>query len=159
LHDASFYFTPRHLKATTERVESDIRYPGVTITVASREHQDYPSDSSPVDRQRRASGHCSTEGEDQEDDEDTVIDVQEEQDRGATRTPQATPHQSTTDIPLNCTRTDAQRITEENDPEVTVEYYTNEEGQRVKKIIQKQRKVVTTIHKESVERFETTVSR
>lgn len=47
--------------------------------------------------------------------------------------------------------------TEENDPEVTVEYYTNEEGQRVKKITQKQRKVVTTIHKESVERFETTV--
>ena len=39
-----------------------------------------------------------------------------------------------------------------------MEYYTNEEGQRVKKIIQKQRKVVTTIRKESVERFETTVN-
>ncbi|KAL5960654.1 Band protein 1 [Taenia solium] len=151
------YFITRYLKATTERVESDILYPGVTITVSSSENQAHTSDSSPADRQRRTSGDITTEGEDQDDDEDTVIETQDDQDRGSTRTPtQATPHHSATNIPLTCTSTDAQRVTEENDPEVTVEYYTNEEGQRVKKIIQKQRKVVTTIHKESVERFETT---
>ncbi|CDS37228.1 SPRY domain containing protein [Echinococcus multilocularis] len=148
--------TVRQPHATTERVESDILYPGVTITVTTRENQAQSSDTSPVSSQRRTSGHTSMEGEDQED-EDTVIDVQDEQDRGVTSTPsRATPQQSATDTPLTYTSTDAQRVTEEDDPEVTVEYYTNEEGQRVKKIIQKQRKVVTTIHKESVERFETT---
>ncbi|KAM3172347.1 hypothetical protein ACTXT7_014722 [Hymenolepis weldensis] len=130
-------------KATTERVESDILRPDVTITISpndSQLHSAVPLDSTLTeDTQSKKDANGGTE-----DEEDTVIDTRDEQGKG-----RGSP------IPLSTNRTDTQRVTEESNPEVTVEYYTNAEGQRVKKIIKKQRRIVTTIHKESVERYET----
>ncbi|VDO10100.1 unnamed protein product [Rodentolepis nana] len=137
------------IKATTERVESDILRPDVTITVSPNSSQfqfTQPPDSTPSEDTRNTGDTSGVGGKYSSEDEDTVIDTRDEQEKSRGS---PTPHSTN--------RTDTQRVTEESNPEITVEYYTNAEGQRVKKIIKKQRRIVTTVHKESVERYETTV--
>nr|CDS30756.1 expressed protein [Hymenolepis microstoma] len=137
------------IKATTERVESDILRPEVTITVSPNNSQfqfALPPDSTLSEDTRNVGDTSGVGGKYSSEDEDTVIDTRDEPEKN-----RGSP------TPLSTNRTDTQRTTEESNPEITVEYYTNAEGQRVKKIIKKHRRIVTTVHKESVERYETTV--
>ncbi|VDD75622.1 unnamed protein product [Mesocestoides corti] len=146
------------LHATTERVESDIHLAEVTITVNEKDPV-VLSHQPPAGSHEEAMGDHEDEEEEEEEDEeeDTVICAASDAETAASRDHandgrRRRPRKTSAETRLDSTKVQ----TEEGDPEVTVEYYTNEEGQRVKRIIQKHRKVITTIRNESVERFETT---
>ena len=95
-------------------MESDILCPEVTITVTSREPQTRVLDTSlpALSGQRFVDTRGTNEGvrEEDDDEEDTVIDFQDNRDKGLPTYPRTTQRQSPPGIPLNSTRTETQRV-------------------------------------------------
>ncbi|KAL7054526.1 hypothetical protein AAHC03_025996 [Spirometra sp. Aus1] len=123
------------MPANTERVESDVQRQDVTITVATLDRKQ--SHSLPQEAEISRSNSSVDK------DEDTVI-------RTASETEFAPPP------PPMTSYSESVHVEETHgEPEVQVDYYINEEGQQVKRIIQRHKKVVTTVRNASTERRET----
>ncbi|VDL94372.1 unnamed protein product [Schistocephalus solidus] len=121
--------------ANTERVESEVQHQGVTITVASLDRKQGHTLHS------EAAVNRSTSSLDK--DEDTVI-------RTASETEFVPPP-----VPMTSYSESIHVEETHGDPVVQVDYYINEDGQQVKRIIQRHKTTVTTVRNESKERRET----
>ncbi|VDK73504.1 unnamed protein product [Dibothriocephalus latus] len=121
--------------ANTERVESDVQRQGVTITVNTLDRKQNHS----VSPEAEASPSNSSVDKD----EDTVV-------QKASETGFATPL-----VPMTSYSESVHVEETRGEPVIQVDYYINEEGQQVKRIIQRHKTTVTTVRNASTERRET----